>query len=184
MAPDPVRWFRSSAKRRELTRILAQNPQNALAARQLAMLQLDANAPAAARAVLELAKARSADAETLFLLGAAHVRAGDPAAGLKELDDAIALDDRIRYGDAHLMRGVALQKQKKLDDAAAALRRFVGINGSSIEGHVRLARVEAALDHKDAAKAARKEAAQTWAALPPFQRRQQRLWWLRMISGL
>jgi len=77
-----------------------------------------------------------------------------------------------------------LQKQKKLDDAAAALRRFVGINGSSIEGHVRLARVEAALDHKDAAKAARKEAAQTWAALPPFQRRQQRIWWLRMISGL
>jgi tetratricopeptide (TPR) repeat protein len=183
-APDPLRWLRSAAKRRELSRVIAQNPANALAARQLAMLQLDANAPKAARTVLELAKARSADAETLFLLGMAHVRAGDAAAGLVELDAAIAVDERIRYGDAWLYRGIALNTLGRPDEAKVALERFVAINGSSLEGHLRLSRVHDRLGNKDAAAAAKNEASQTWKALPKFQRRQQRLWWLRLITGL
>lgn len=183
-APDPLRWLRSSNKRRELSNVIAQNPHNAMAARQLAMLQLDANAPKAAVSVLELARARSADAETLFLLGLARVRAGDAKGGLVDLDAAIAEDDRIRYGDAWLAKGIAHERLKDLPAAVAAYERFVAINGSSVEGHLRLSRACAAAGDAEKAKAAKQEASSTWATLPKFQKKLQRLWWLRLLTGL
>lgn len=182
--PDPLRYVRSFQKRQTLTRTLAQNPHNAQAARQLAMLHLDANSPRQAVRVLELAKARNADAETLHLLGLARLNSGDVDAALTDVDAALALDERIRYGDAWLVKGRALHKKGDLDGAAAALTRFVAINGSSLEGHVRLARVEAARNNTDAARAQKAEAHDTWRALPAFQRKQQRVWWLRLLTGL
>lgn len=183
-APDPLRWLRSSNKRRELKNVIAQNPHNAMAARQLAMLQLDANAPKPAIAVLELAKARSADAETLFLLGLARVRAGQPKEGLVDLDAAVALDEKIRYGDAWLAKGLAHEQLGDKDAAVAALEKFVAINGSSLEGHVRLSRLYAEQQKTEAARMQKREASSTWAALPAFQKKKQRLWWLRLLTGL
>lgn len=184
VAPDPLRWLRSASKRRQLSQVIAQNPHNAQAARQLAMLQLDANAPKAAIHVLELAKARSADAETLFLLGLARVRAGDANAGLVDLDAAVSLDERIRYGDAWLAKGIAHHKLGALDDAAVAFGKCVAINSSSVEGHARLSRVLAEQQKKEAAAQAKKEAWSTWSTLPAFQKKQQRWWWLRLLTGL
>ena len=182
--PDPFIWLRTFSKRQRLAALVSQNPANAAAARQLAMLHLHANAPRRAAAVLELAKARSADAETLYLLGFARLRSGDPTAALVDLDAAVALDDKIRYGDAHLARGTALLKLNRTDEAAAALTRFVAINTSSIEGHVRMAQVERARGNTAAARAARKEALDTWRVLPGFRKRGQRLWWARALLGL
>ncbi len=183
-APDPVRWLRSSNKRRELSNVIAQNPHNALAARQLAMLKLDANAPKSAIGVLELARARDASAETLFLLGLARVRAGHPQEGLVDLDAAVAADPKIRYGDAWLAKGIAHHKLGELPAAIAALEKFVATNGSSIEGHLRLSRAYAEAQQKEKAAQAKREASSTWATLPAFQKKLQRWWWLRMLTGL
>mgnify|MGYP001554369032 CR=1 FL=1 len=103
---------------------------------------------------------------------------------MHEVDGAVALDERIRYGDAWLAKGIAHQMLGELDAAVAALEKFVAINGSSIEGHVRLSRLYGEQQKKDAAQRAKQEASSTWAALPAFQKKRQRGWWLRLITGL
>jgi predicted Zn-dependent protease len=180
--PDPAVWLRSAAKKRSLEDAIHVNPDNTTARRDLAMILLERKR--AKRAIPVLTAARDVTPEIEFLLGCAHLESRAPQEALVHLGKALERDAKLRYGDPHLFSARAHLALGKLDDAEQALARFVQMNGSSIEGHVRLARVRGARGDKAGARAAWQEARTTYRALPPFQRKRQRGWYARALLGV
>jgi predicted Zn-dependent protease len=177
--PDPAVWLRSMRRKRTLEAAISLNPHNTTARRDLALILLDRKRPARALAVLR--DARDPTPEIDFLLGCALLESGDAAAALPELDKSIARDPKLRYGDPHLMMGRAHQALGQLDLADTSLARFVAVNGSSVEGYVRLARVRKARGDTAGAAAATREARTTYRQLPAFHKRKQRGWYVRAL---
>lgn len=184
--PDPVVWLKTRQRVLQLEASVSLNPENAVARRDLAMLHLERRRPRRARSLLEEALRRHPEgsAEIAFLLGVAHLQSGDGLNARARLQEAIANDHRIRYGEAHLRYGDACRLLNENEAARAAYERFVAINSSSVEGLVRLAAVEKALGHADAAARHRAEARATFRDVPAFRRRGQWLWAVRAWSGL
>jgi predicted Zn-dependent protease len=92
-------------------------------------------------------------------------------------------DPKLRYGDPFLKAGAAYTAIGKVDEAITCLERFTTMNGSSVEGHVRLARARAAKGDAQGRRRALDEASRTFRSLPGFQRRRQWSWWLRGLAA-
>ncbi len=177
------RWYlyaRSARRLRDLKTQVELNPSNAVAQTQLGEIWLDRRRPARAIPLFEQALERDPkSAELHYLLGLSQLRAGHPDRALEPLSTALGHDDRVRYGAGYLAIGDALAAVDRLDEASETYERYVKINTSSIEGYCKLAATSER--RKDAAGAAkwRREALDTYRALPGFQRRKQLVWWLR-----
>jgi tetratricopeptide (TPR) repeat protein len=178
--PDPVLYLRHAGRVRNLRQQVEINPANATARAQLAEIWLAKGRPRRAIPLLEQALERDpTSAELRYLLGLARLRAGKAQESLEPLADALATDEKVRYGSAYLAIGQALAKVGRNDEAIDALRRFLKINTSSLEGYCKLARVVRRTgDHAGADKVCA-EALDTYRVLPRFQRRNQVGWWLR-----
>lgn len=175
--PDPVVWLRTGRRQRQLENAIEVNPENVTARRDLATVQLERRRPARAVATLAPAIAREpASAELHFLLGCAHLQAGDAQQSIASLERAIALDERVRYGDPFLRKGDAHRALGDVDGALAAYEKFVQINGSSLEGLVKLARARSRKGDRGGAKSALEEARRTFRQLPAFRRKGQWTW--------
>lgn len=178
--PDPVLYLRVASRVKSLEQQLALNPANGTAASQLAEIWLAKRRPRRAAPLLERALERDPkSAELRYLLGLAHVRAGNPAAALAPLDEAIDADPKVRYGSAFLARGDALAALGRDTDAIAAYERFTKINTSSLEGLYKLSLVRRRSGDGRGADHAKAEALDTYRVLPKYQRRAQLAWWLR-----
>jgi tetratricopeptide (TPR) repeat protein len=178
--PDPLRWLQARGRQKRLEQAVALNEQNVTARRDLALVFLDQRRPRRAVALLERALERTPDLPELrFLMGLALTSSRKPEQALVQLDAALALDPRIRYGEAHLQRGIVLEMLGRTAEAVVAYETFVGINGSSIEGWTRLARARARSGDRDGGRKAIAEALSTSSTLPAFQRRKQWTWVLR-----
>jgi len=80
-----------------------------------------------------------------------------------------------------------LRKLGRFAEAEDAFARYLGINSSSVEGHVLLACVKRDLKDAAGAKAATREALATFAEAPRFRRRAELKWYVRarlMTVGL
>lgn len=91
------------------------------------------------------------------------------------------------YGEAFLVAGKALRALGRVAEAEDAFARYLAINSSSIEGRVLLACVKRELDDAAGAKAAMRDALETFAQVPRFRRRAELGWYLRarlMTVGL
>ncbi len=180
--PDPVVLWRTFGRVQRLRRQIEANPANVTARRDLALVYLDRLRPGRALELVEEARKRfPEDAELLFLKGVAHHRRGQHEEALDPLVEAVALDPRLRFGEPYLVAGDALRALGKTTEATDALQRFVRSNGSSLEGHVKLALVQRDARDDDASRAALDEAFRTWRQLPGYQRRQQVGWYLRAL---
>jgi tetratricopeptide (TPR) repeat protein len=179
--PDPVLYLKHAARVRSLRTAVELNPANATARAQLAEIWLDKRRPGRAIPLLVQALERDASsAELHYLLGLAHLRAGQPDAALEPLAAALARDARVRYGSAYLAIGDALARVGRLDEATDALARYLKINTSSLEGYYRLVKAKQRQGDATGARAARQEGLSTYRVLPAFQRRKQLLWWLAL----
>jgi tetratricopeptide (TPR) repeat protein len=179
--PDPIAYLRHAGRVRRLQTQVDINPANATARTQLAEIWLAKRRPKRAVPQLEKALERDSDsAELRYLLGFAHVRAGNAEAALTPLSEALAKEPKVRYGSAYLAIGEALAKLGRLDEAIEAFERFVKINTSSLEGYARLADARSRKGDEPGARTARQQAFETYRVLPPFQRRKQLGWWLRL----
>ena len=85
----------------------------------------------------------------------------------------------MRFGEPYLLAGDCLAKTGRFDEAIDAYDRFLSVNSSSIEGHVKKARAHAKTNEPEASKREIKEALWTWNQIPGFQKRAQFGWWLR-----
>lgn len=178
--PDPVLYFRHAGQVNSLRQQVELNPANATARAQLAEVWLAKRRPR--RAIPLLVQALERDeksAELRYLLGVAHLRAGQPKEALEPLATALAADPKLRYGSAYLAIGEALAAVGRRDEAIEAYERFLKINTSSLEGYCKLARVLRKGGDQASADKICREAIETYRVLPPYQRRKQFGWWLR-----
>jgi tetratricopeptide (TPR) repeat protein len=165
---------------RELDRTLRSNPHDASAQADLGRLLVEAGQPARALSHLEAAHARAPEVpETTYYLGAARLRVGDARRGRPLIEEALARDPRLGYGEPHLRLADYYLGHGEPAEALPHLERFVEMHASSVEGQYKLARTYLATDRPDLARAALDEAARAYEAAPRFKRREERLWRLR-----
>ncbi len=190
--PDPVLLLRTFRRIQKLRSDIALNPANMVATRDLARMYVDTKRPKKAIALLEQTRERMAestrhpqgsrdDAELLYLLGLARLRAGKPEKALDSLVAAVAIAPDLAYGDPYLVAAEALAKLRRWEEAEDALERFLDHNQSSVGAYVKLARVRAKRDDGAGAKDAIGHAKQTWDALPTFKRRHEWRWYLASL---
>lgn len=183
-APGPL--FRAVARGRGLRRQLDLNPKNAIAARDLAWLELDLLRPKAALRWAELGLARSPDdAELLFLGGLALSRLGRHEEALSRLVAAVDRDPRMRYGLPYLAAGESLLALRRWEEALDAFDRALRINSSDLRGYLGRARAHHARGERAECKKQIDEALSTYRCLPHHLRRQNRgarltAFWLRI----
>jgi tetratricopeptide (TPR) repeat protein len=179
--PDPISYVRHAGRVRSLQQQVDINPANAVARAQLGEIWLAKRRPRRAIPMFEHALERDrGSAELHYLLGLARLRSGDAEGALAPLSEALAKEPKVRYGSAYLAIGEALAKLGRLDEAIDAFERFIKINTSSLEGCARLAAARSKKGDEPGAADARKQAFDTYRVLPPFQRRKQVGWWLRL----
>lgn len=177
--PDPYLFFKHLARVKRLRNQIEVNSANTVARVELAEIYLDKRRPR--RAIPLLVQARERDpgvAELRYLLGLAHLRAGEPEQALEHLRPAAEQEPKLRYGSAWLAIGDAAHALRRDDDAIAAYQRYVKINSSSVEGLYKLTRAHHRKKDEPAAARTRKEALDTYRLLPGFQRRKQLGWWV------
>ena len=178
--PDPFVVMRTLGKMGGLKRAIESNPSNATARRDLAMIYLQQSRPGAALEKIEEGLKRFPDdAELLFLKGAALHAKGQFEQATGPLVQAVQTDPRMRFGHPYLLAGDCLFELGRFDESIDAYDRFLSVNTSSIEGHVKKARAHAKANEADAAKRDIQEALSIWQQIPGFQRRAQFGWWLR-----
>jgi tetratricopeptide (TPR) repeat protein len=165
---------------RELRRTVGTNPHDATAQADLGRLLVEAGQPARALAHLEVAHGRAPEvAETTYYLGAAQLRLGDLARGRPLIEEALAADPRLGYGEPHLRLADYYLDHGQPAEAATHLERFTGMHASSVEGQYKLAQAYLGVGQVDRARAALDEAVRAYRGAPGFKRREDRLWRLR-----
>jgi tetratricopeptide (TPR) repeat protein len=170
---------------RQLDRAVVTNPHDAVARADLGRLLVEAGRPARALPHLEAAAERAPEvAETAYYLGAACLGTGDLARGSRLIEQALARDPKLRYGEPHLALADYFLGHGRPAEALPHLERFTAIHASSVEGRYKLARAALAAGDPGRARAALDEAASLYRAAPSFKRREERLWrlkaaWLR-----
>jgi len=178
--PDPFMYLRHAGRVHSLRQQVDLNPANATARAQLAEIWLAKRRPRRAIPLLQQALERDAgSAELRYLLGVAYLRAGQADNALEPLSEALAKDQKLRYGSAYLAIADALVAVGRTDEAIEAYERYVKINTSSLEGYVKLSDARHKKGDKAGTAKARTEALDTYRVLPPYQRRRQLGWWLR-----
>ncbi len=186
--PNPYLFFKHAGRVRALKQQIAQNSENVTARRDLAKVWLEKKRPKRALKLLEEARRRdSTSAELSFLYGKALFQSGRPEESLEPLVQATHEDERFQYGDAYLVAGCALYKLGRYAEAEDAFARMVAINSSTVEGRVRLACARRELRDATGAKAATRDALDTFSHVPRFRQRAELKWWLRaklMTVGL
>ena len=166
---------------RQLRRAVRTNRHDATAQADLGRLLLEAGQPGPAALHLEVAYARAPEVtEIAYHLGAAKLRLGDEAHGRALIEQALARDSRIGYGEPHLRLADYYLDQRRPAEALGHLERFTDMHASSVEGRYKLARACLATGQPARARAALDEARRAYAAAPRFKRREERLWRLRV----
>jgi predicted Zn-dependent protease len=165
---------------RELGRAVALNPHDANAQADLGRLLVEAGDPLCAVSHLEAARTLAPEvAETTYYLGAARLRLGDEARGRPLVEEALARDPRLGYGEPHLRLGDYYLEHGQPAEARVHLERFTEVHASSVEGQYMIARVYQAIGDTARARVALDEAARAYRGAPGFKRREERLWRLR-----
>jgi tetratricopeptide (TPR) repeat protein len=186
--PDPYLWLKHARRVRSLKAQISQNSENVTARRDLAKVWLEKRRPRRALKLLAEARTRDRDNEELaFLQGKALLLSGRPEEALAPLVDAAHKNERFQYGDAYLIAGRALYALDRNAEAEDAFARYVAINSSTVEGRVRLACARRELRDRAGARAATREALETFSHVPRFRQRKELLWYLRarlMTVGL
>lgn len=186
--PDPYLFFRHLGHVRRLKADIRANADNATARRDLAKIWLTKRRPRRAVPLLDEARVRDpGSAELALLAGTARLEAGQAEAALPLLVEAATLNERQQYGQAYLVAGRALAKLGRWAEAEDAFARYLQINSSTVEGRVRLAAVQREMKQSGNARAALRDALETFAMVPGYRRRAELAWYLRarlMLLGL
>jgi len=178
--PDPVVLWRTFGRVQSLRRQIEANPANVTARRDLAIVYLDRLRPGRALELVDEARQRFPDdPELLFLKGLAHHRKAEHAAALDPLVKALDIDPRLRFGEPYLIAGRSLRALGRKEEALDSLERFTRSNGSSLQGHLELARAHRDAGDDPETQRALGELFATWRQLPGYQRRKQVGTWLR-----
>jgi predicted Zn-dependent protease len=175
LLPDPWRWLVRWRRRARLRQALALNPHDRRARFELAELLLQGGWPAVALETLRPnIAAGDDDVHTALAWGTALGRSGHGEAAERALAAALALDPSFRAGEIDLELGRQRVARGDLGGARQALQRLLRLRPGSVEGRWFLSRALQRLGDGAGAARLRQEAWAEYAALPRFQRHQQR----------
>ena len=166
---------------RQLERAVRVNPHDAVAQADLGRFLVEAGRPGRALAHLEAAHARAPEVpQTTYYLGAARLGIGDTVGGRALIEAALADDPKLGYGAPHLVLGSHYLDRGQPAEALLHLERFASVHTASVEGGYKLARAALATGDVARARTALADAVRGYRAAPPFKRREERLWRLRV----
>ncbi|HEV7555696.1 MAG TPA: tetratricopeptide repeat protein, partial [Kofleriaceae bacterium] len=180
--PDPWLSAKYARRVRSLDAQIRANPSNITARHDIAVILLDKRRPRRALQHVEVARKRDPnDIELEFVEGSCRLAMREYEAARAILLEVATREPKFRYGDAQLRAADAMIGLRAWDDAITTLRSFVKINTSSVEGWFKLSRALAHKGDVDESRQARTAARALYHELPPYQRRRQRVWYMRAL---
>jgi tetratricopeptide (TPR) repeat protein len=130
-----------------------------------------------ARAELERAYPRVEELpEANYALGLCLMHDGEPERGRGLVERALALSPKFGYGEPSLRLGDFHASRQEWGAAAERYRQATGIYGSSVEGWSKLGQALCALERRDEARDALREALVSYRTAPWYRRGDDRRW--------
>jgi tetratricopeptide (TPR) repeat protein len=178
LSPSIVKPLKRRSRIKKLEQLLRLNPSDVSSKMELARLQLERKSYARARQMLEsVGDAMEHSAEYWDDLGTALLFTGDKERGEQAMLRALAINPRVKYGEPYLR--LAAANRSDAEKALSYLKELRDIHSSSCEAYYRMGLIYKELGNKTEAKRAFQEAAEIYASLPRYKRRQERSWALR-----
>jgi len=176
LTPSLLRPFTVARKISRLRQDLHANPHDAASKMELARLLIERKKYLEAADLLEETKQRLPDSADLHAeLGLCYLKLGELERGEAMMEQAVALNPRVKYGEPYLRLAEALagvDPQKSLD----YLERFRRENSSSCEAYYVLGELYRRLGRPEDAKRAYRETLALYRSLPKYSRKKQRKW--------
>lgn len=174
--PSVTKPFKRSRQLRRALADIRLRPFDVSAKQEAARLFMEKRRWEDARKLLEeIAPAMEHSAEVLCDLGICELKSGRLEEGERHLQEALAINSRVRYGEPYLRLAEALAAHRS-EQALEALTSFQSVHSSSCELYYRLGRLYEMLGRKSEAKSAFREAAEVYRALPRYKRKSERRW--------
>ncbi len=175
--PDPFRAFRISGRIRDLRRLIALNPHDARALKELGILMADRGDSKSAQGYFERAAPRmSDDPEFQYYHGITAARNGDIRKGRALIESALQVSPRLKYGEPYLMLAEVYIDRGDFKEALPLLGNFERIYHASPRGLYQMGLVKLKLGMEKEGTDMLKEAIRTFKTSPRYKRKTERKW--------
>ncbi len=179
LSPSLVKPLRRRNSISKWKRHLHLSPHDVSAKTELARLLIENRKYGQAREILLGIEAQMEhSAEYWSDLGTCDLALGHLEDGEKEMNLALAISPRVKYGQPYLKLAESYSKSEPVK-AIAYLQQFKEVNSSSCEAYYRLGLVYAGLGKSEDAAHAFTECRQLYRSLPKYMKRHERKWALR-----
>lgn len=175
LSPSLMKPIRRNRRLSRLRRELALAPHNAGNKLEAARLLIEKEKYAEALPLLEEVSSIYESADVLVEIGLCRLKTGDLQGGEQTIQEGLAVNERVKYGEPYLRLGEAFAFHDA-DKAIRYLEQFRAINSSSCEGSYRLGRIFERIGNKPEAKRSYGEALLIYRGLPRYKRRAERRW--------
>jgi tetratricopeptide (TPR) repeat protein len=153
------------------------NPHHVRNKLDLGILLLEKKKYREALIYLEPAAERLDDqAEAQYAYGLALLKSGAHEKGLEQIQRALDMNPRIRYGEPYLVLASFYQTRQQTESAMKYLTQFQQVNSSSSEAHYRLGEIYREVGEREQAIRAYNEAVINYRTSPKFRRKTERRW--------
>jgi tetratricopeptide (TPR) repeat protein len=179
LSPSLVRPWRRRRAMAKWKRQLEISPYDVSAKLELARLLIENGKYNQARSMLQsIQEQMEHSAEYWSDLGVCDLALGRLEDGEREMNQALLISPKVKYGQPYLRLAAALAK-KDPAKAIAYLEEFKGVNSSSCEAYYRLGEIYSSLGKPEEASAAFRECRHLYRTLPKYMKRHERRWALR-----
>lgn len=175
--PAPLSVFKRAARIRELRRIIAVNPHDARALKELGIFMVERGRFSEALACFRRAEHKmSDDPEFVYYQGLSLARSGDIAKGRPLVDSALQRAPGLKYGEPYLAMAEMYIDYGDCRSALPLLEHFVKIHYSSSRGLYRLGSVQLKLGMKDEGVRSLRKSVEVFKEAPRYKRKEDRKW--------
>ncbi len=177
LLPDITKPFKRNRRLGQLKRELRLNPHDTSAKVEAARLLMEKNQYREAFEYLQPIETIMKDSpEFLCDLAFCHLELGRMHEGEKLIQQALQMNQRVKYGEPYLRLGEAFGKHHQQEKALAYLEELTGMHTSSCEVYYRLGQLYSQLGQKEKTSQAFREAVEVYRGLPKYKRRMERRW--------
>lgn len=181
LSPSIVRPLKRRSAIARWRRHIQMSPHDVSAKSELARLLIERKSYAEAREILSGIEAQmDHSAEYWSDIGTCDLALGRLDEGEREMEQALAISPRVKYGQPYLRLAESFAKTDP-EKAIGCLQRFKDVNSSSCEAYYRLGTIYGSLGRADDAKQAFMECSQLYRTLPRYMKRHERKWAIRSM---
>ncbi len=181
LSPSIVRPLKRRSAIARWRRHIQMSPHDVSAKTELARLLIERKSYAEAREILSGIEVQmDHSGEYWSDIGTCDLALGRLQEGEREMEQALAISPRVKYGQPYLRLAEAYAKTEP-EKAIGWLQQFKDVNSSSCEAYYRLGLIYGSLGRADDAKQAFRECSQLYRTLPRYMKRHERKWAIRSL---